>query len=73
MTRKSLVLSDEIARGNSHRIYVDVHGKLCRLLDEAQSVAISRQNGKSERFLLYKHVLMNLKKGENSLQGSRDC
>ncbi|KAL3074893.1 hypothetical protein niasHS_014338 [Heterodera schachtii] len=39
ITRKSLVLSDEIARGNSHRIYVDVHGKLCRLLEEAQALA----------------------------------
>ena len=36
---RSLVLSDEIARGNSHRIYVDVHGKLCRLLEEAEAVA----------------------------------
>lgn len=39
ITRKSLVLSEEIARGTSHRIYVDVHGKLCRLLEEAQAVA----------------------------------
>ncbi|CAK5121033.1 unnamed protein product [Meloidogyne enterolobii] len=35
----SLVLSEEIATGTSHRIYVDVHGKLCRLLEEAQAVA----------------------------------
>jgi hypothetical protein len=28
ITRKSLVISEEIAKGNSHRIYVDVHGKL---------------------------------------------
>jgi len=34
-----LVLSEEIATGTSHRIYVDVHGKLCRLLEEAQAVA----------------------------------
>uniref|UniRef100_A0A915MGH7 Acetylcholinesterase n=1 Tax=Meloidogyne javanica TaxID=6303 RepID=A0A915MGH7_MELJA len=39
ITRKSLVLSEEIATGTSHRIYVDVHGKLCRLLEEAQAVA----------------------------------
>ncbi|KAI1726920.1 carboxylesterase family domain-containing protein [Ditylenchus destructor] len=39
ITRKSLVLSDEIVGGTSHRIYVDVHGKFCRLLDEAQNVA----------------------------------
>ncbi|CAK5085211.1 unnamed protein product [Meloidogyne enterolobii] len=39
ITRKSLILSEEIATGTSHRIYVDVHGKLCRLLEEAQAVA----------------------------------
>lgn len=43
ITRKSLVLSDELARGNSHRIHIDVHGRFCRLLEEAESVA---RNGK---------------------------
>ncbi|KAF7639230.1 Carboxylic ester hydrolase [Meloidogyne graminicola] len=39
ITRKSLVLNEEIARGSSHRIYVDVHGKICNLLEEAQLLA----------------------------------
>ncbi|KHN70682.1 Acetylcholinesterase 1 [Toxocara canis] len=37
VTRKSFVLDDEIT-GTSHRIDIDVHGKYCRLLSEAQSV-----------------------------------
>uniref|UniRef100_A0A914HHN0 Acetylcholinesterase n=1 Tax=Globodera rostochiensis TaxID=31243 RepID=A0A914HHN0_GLORO len=49
VTRKSLVLSEEIARGNSHRIYVDVHGKLCRLLEEAQAMARLTPEQRQER------------------------
>ncbi|VDM97418.1 unnamed protein product [Thelazia callipaeda] len=37
VTRKAFVLDDEIT-GTSHRIDVDVHGKFCRLLSEAQAV-----------------------------------
>ncbi|KAI6182087.1 Carboxylic ester hydrolase [Aphelenchoides bicaudatus] len=37
--RKSLVLSTELVSENSHQIRVDVHGKFCRLLDEAEQVS----------------------------------
>jgi len=40
ITRKSLVLSRDIIYGSAHsRLYIDVHGRFCRLLDEAQTVA----------------------------------
>lgn len=32
-------MSDEIIKDNNHQIYIDVHGKLCRLLSEANNVA----------------------------------
>ncbi|KAI6222188.1 Carboxylic ester hydrolase [Aphelenchoides besseyi] len=41
MNRKSLVLSSELVTESSHRINVDVHGRFCRLLDEAEQVAKS--------------------------------
>ncbi|CAD5209443.1 unnamed protein product [Bursaphelenchus xylophilus] len=36
ITRKALVLSEELVTENSHHINVDVHGKQCRLIKEAE-------------------------------------
>lgn len=47
--RKSLVLSSELVVENSHQIRVDVHGKFCRLLDEAEQVSRSELRAKIGR------------------------
>jgi hypothetical protein len=43
------VLADELVRENSHQIRVDVHGKFCRLLDEAEQVSKSELRSKIGR------------------------
>ncbi|TKR96012.1 hypothetical protein L596_010094 [Steinernema carpocapsae] len=48
ITRKSFVLGDELT-GTSHRIDVDVHGKYCRLIEEAKRVTETPSKGCNQK------------------------
>uniref|UniRef100_A0A8R1TM85 Carboxylic ester hydrolase n=1 Tax=Onchocerca volvulus TaxID=6282 RepID=A0A8R1TM85_ONCVO len=55
VTRKAFVLNDQIT-GTSHQIDVDVHGKSCSLLSEAQAVVNHKCNIKDEIIWLHDGV-----------------
>ncbi|EFO22580.1 hypothetical protein LOAG_05902 [Loa loa] len=54
VTRKAFVLNDEIT-GTSHQIDVDVHGKSCSLLSEAQAVISHKCNTKGDAYKLLRN------------------